>query len=64
MRSIDKRLAKLETSSQRATGAACVIRFEGDTVDTAVARWMANNPGRGDPRDYAELTLLEIQFVS
>jgi hypothetical protein len=63
MRSIDTRLAKLETASQQANGAACVLKFEGDTPDTAIARWMASNRGRGDPRDYGKLTFIEIKFV-
>lgn len=62
MKSIDGRVAKLETASS-AKSQAWVLQVGDQTEDEAIAAWMAKNPGKKDPRRFAEMTIMHVVFV-
>ena len=59
MRKIDGRVAKLETAIA-AKRQVFVLKVGDQTYEAAIAKWMASNPGKGDPRNWAEITVLHV----
>jgi len=62
MRNIDGRVAKLEAASG-IKGEVYLLRVGDQTLESAVDSWMAANPGKGDPRDWAEIIDMHVELA-
>jgi hypothetical protein len=60
---LDKRLAKIEHDRHSARGVVVVEKHSDETSESAVARWMADHPGKPDPRT-APLTVFVVKFAT
>jgi hypothetical protein len=61
MSNINQRLAKVESGMQQARGVVVVWKNADESADSAVSRWMAEHPGKPDPRT-APLTVYLISW--
>lgn len=62
MRNIDRRVSELETASG-IKGEVYLLRVGDQTIEAAVESWMEKNPGKGDPRDWAEITVMHVELA-
>ena len=62
MTNLNQRLAKVEHGRHQARGVVVVWKHSDESNDSAVARWMAEHPGKPDPRG-AGLTVYLISWA-